>query len=408
MASISARKDKNGNIISYVIRVYRGRQENGKHIKPFTMTYTPEKGMTQKQIEKELAKRAADFEKHCKTGGVSNPTMKLSEFCTQYLEIMRSRLAPETLDFYEKNINDYIIPALGHVKLKDITPAHIQAYIAQIADMPKCDGRGVRHKDGEKVSAATVHRYLTVLQSVLKQAVKLGVIPESPAKSERLTMPKVQQPKIQIFTPAESKEMIECLKQEDLQFQVFIQLAIITGARRGELVALRFSDINYDAETLTIERAAVKVPKKPVEVKAPKDYETRSVAIDKGCIELLKQLKKEKERDAEMLGSQWEGDDWIFTQWNGAMMNPMTPTKQFSKFLERHNLKHRKLHSLRHTSATLMLYGGVSIKQVQQRLGHGDIETTNKYLHVLEEADKTATDILRQMIENKRNDNDGN
>lgn len=79
-------------------------------------------------------------------------------------------------------------------------------------------------------------------------------------------------------------------------------------------------------------------------------------------------------------------------------MNPQTPTKQFQKFLAKYKLKHRKFHSLRHTSATLLLYGGVSIKQVQGRLGHGDIETTNKYLHIIEEADVEAANILSSML----------
>lgn len=99
-----------------------------------------------------------------------------------------------------------------------------------------------------------------------------------------------------------------------------------------------------------------------------------------------------------MLGSQWQGDEWLFTQWNGEMMNPQTPTKQFSKFLDRHGFRHRKFHSLRHTSATLLLYGGVSLKQVQGRLGHGDIETTNKHLHCLSEADEEAAGVLQSML----------
>ncbi len=403
MATIEKRKGKNGNVEFYVIRVYRGYAENGKRLKPFSMTYRPEKGMTQKQIDKELAKLAADFEERCKMGGVSNPTMKLSEFCKKYLEIMQPRLSPGTFNFYFNQIEHCIIPALGHIKLKDISTAHVQAYITQLANLPKCDSKGVRQKDGEKISPSTVRRYLTVLQSVLKQAVKLGIISESPAKAERLSIPKVQQPKIQIFNPTDASEMLKCLEQEDLQFQVFVQLAIITGARRGELVALKFSDVNYDAGTITIERAASKSPGKPVDIKPPKDYETRIVSIDENCINLIKRLKQEKERDAVRLGSQWKGDDWIFTQWNGKMMNPQTPTRQFSKFLERHDLEHKKLHSLRHTSATLMLYGGVNIKQVQHRLGHGDIETTNKYLHVIEEVDRTATDVLRKMIDNGDN-----
>jgi len=80
-------------------------------------------------------------------------------------------------------------------------------------------------------------------------------------------------------------------------------------------------------------------------------------------------------------------------------MNPQTPTKQFDKFLKKHGLKHRKLHSLRHTSATLLLYGGINIRQVQQRLGHSELETTQKYPHYLSEADKEAVNVLTNMLE---------
>lgn len=79
-------------------------------------------------------------------------------------------------------------------------------------------------------------------------------------------------------------------------------------------------------------------------------------------------------------------------------MNPQTPTKWFSKFLERNGLKHRKFHSLRHTSATLLLYGGVDVKAVQERLGHRDIETTSKYLHCLSDADENAANVLSSML----------
>ena len=94
--------------------------------------------------------------------------------------------------------------------------------------------------------------------------------------------------------------------------------------------------------------------------------------------------------------------EWLFTQWNGEIMNPQTPTKQFDKYLKKHGLKHRKLHSLRHTSATFLLYGGVNIRQVQQRLGHSELETTQKYLHYLTDADAEAVNVLTNMLEPKK------
>jgi integrase len=251
-----------------------------------------------------------------------------------------------------------------------------------------------------------VKRYLTILQSIFKQAIKLELISSNPASADKLTLQKVVAPKIEIFTKQEAAAMLECLESEELQIQVLIQLAIMAGARRGELVGLKFSDVDYNTNKITVERSAIKLKGQPVTTKPPKDYEVRTITINPYCIELIKMLKTEKEKEALRLGSAWIGDEWLFTKWNGEIMNPQTPSKQFSKFLKRNEFKHRKFHSLRHTSATLLLYGGVNIKQVQERLGHGDIETTNKYLHCIAEADEQAASILQDMLITKTESKD--
>lgn len=404
MANITPRRDKNGNITSYTIRVYHGYDSSGKRLKPFTTSYKPPKGLTAKQADKEVARFADDFENECLHYGEANSSMRFSDFVPKYLEITQSTLAPVTHEYYERIIRDLINPAFGHLKLKDINPSHVQQFIQRLTSAPKEKRSGDISENGETLSPSSVRRYLTVLQSIFKQAVKLGLITDSPAKVERLTLPKAQAPKIEIFTKQEAAQMLEALEKENLQFQTLIQLAIFTGARRGELCALKFSDIDFEQRKITIERAAYKIKGQPLATKPPKDYETRTVTINDSCIELLKLLKAEKIRDAQRLGTQWSGGNWVFTQWNGEMMNPMTPMKQFSKFLARNGLKHRKFHSLRHTSATLLLYAGVNIKQVQGRLGHGDIETTNKYLHLIEEADVEAVNKLDIMLLPKSDD----
>ena len=398
MAAITPRKNKSGEIISYTIRVYRGYDSSGNRLKPYTMTYKPEPSMTAKQVEKELNRQAVQFEEKCMRGSVADPTIKLCDFCEKYLEIAKGTLSPTTYAFYQEQIRSLIVPALGHFKLKDITAAHVQQYIQQLSDMPISTRAGECSKSGARLSPSTVRRRLAVLQAVLKQAVKLGIIPETPAKAEKLTIPKVKQPKIEIFSKQEAAQMLACLEMEDIQFQTLIQLAIFMGARRGELVALKFSDVDFEQSKITIERAAVKLKGQKTIIKPPKDYEVRTVTVNQSCLELIKLLRAEKAREAARLGTQWINGGWLFTTWNGEIMNPQTPTKQFSKFLERHGLRHRKFHSLRHTSATLLLYAGVNIKQVQGRLGHGDIETTNKYLHVLEEADVEAAKALDIML----------
>ena len=192
--------------------------------------------------------------------------------------------------------------------------------------------------------------------------------------------------------------MLECLEGEPLQFQVLIQLAIMSGCRCGELCALKFSDFDYETCKMTVERSAYKIKGQPIAIKPPKDYEVRTITLNPYCIELVKLLQAEKRREAQRLGTYWKGGEWVFTQADGEIINPQTPTVQFSKFLERHGLEHKKFHALRHSSATLLLYGGANIKTVQQRLGHADIVTTNKYLHVVAEADEQAANILQDMF----------
>lgn len=394
MPNITPRKNKAGQIISYRIRVARGYDSEGNKIKPYEKTYKPAPGMTEKQIKREVQKVATLFEEQCKTGIIcTQQNLTLEKFIPQYLDTAKETLSPSTYEFYISIINRFILPMLGHHKLQEIKPVHVQAFISQLNNIQSSIPNAKN-----KISPNTVKRYLCVLQSIFRLAVKLGIISDNPASAVKLTLKKTVKPEIDIFNKQEATEMLLALKDEPLQFQVFIQLAIMTGARRGELVALKFSDFDMITNKVTIERAAIKITGEQVQIKAPKDYEVREIAVTPECIELVKALKREKETQRINLGTQWHESDWLFTQWNGEIMNPQTPTKQFSKFLNRHGFRHRKLHSLRHTSATLLLYGGVSLKQVQGRLGHGDIETTNKYLHCLSDADAEAANVLQSML----------
>ena len=99
-----------------------------------------------------------------------------------------------------------------------------------------------------------------------------------------------------------------------------------------------------------------------------------------------------------LMGDKWQGDEWIFIQADGKPMYPSTPTLQFSRFLKRHNLEHRKFHALRHTSATLLLSSGTNIKNVAARLGHAQLKTTNRYVHAVEQAEREAANTFETLL----------
>lgn len=133
MANITPRKNKAGEIISYRIRVFKGYDGAGKQLKPYEFTWKPEKNMTPKQIEKELNRQVTLFEEQCRNGMTGNHrNIKLSEFCTMYLDIKKDVLAPRTYEYYKSIIESLIITLLGHIKVSELKPAHIQQFIQYI------------------------------------------------------------------------------------------------------------------------------------------------------------------------------------------------------------------------------------------------------------------------------------
>ena len=397
MAAITPRKNKSGEIISYTIRVYRGYDSSGNRLKLYTMTYKPEPGMTAKQVEKELNRRSVQFEDECKNGLIGTAAaLKLADFAPIYLSSMQEKLSPTVYGSYAHILETLVLPALGHIKLTELKPVHVQQFIKQLSNMPKLRRDGKPDESGEKLSPATVRRKLAVLQSMLTLATKLGYISNNPADAKRLTLPKMPRPEIEIFTKQQASYILQCLKDESLQFQAMIQLAIFTGAREGELVALKFSDIDFTTRKMTISRSAYKLKGEPVRTKAPKSGRARTVTLNASCVELLQRLKQQHLLEQMKLGT-----DWVFTQWDGSIMHTQTPSRQFDKFLKKNGIPHRKFHSLRHTSATLLLYNGTDLKTVQERLGHADFTTTNKYLHLVEQADADAVDSLEQLLEKR-------
>lgn len=391
MATIQKRKD------SYYITVSCGYDINGKQIRR-TMTYKPDINMTAKQIEKEVQRQAVLFEEQCNNGTVyTDGRMKLAEFVPIYLETAKSKLSPIVFEKYVRMLNICIVPMLGHLKLKDIKSIHIQRFVNALEERDT-------HLDGKpgKLSASTIRRYYTVVQSVLHSALKMGLIGINPADSDRITLPKIEEETTEIFTDEELSNLLQCLEYEPLQFKLLIHLALNTGCRRGELVGLKWSDINYKTGILTVSRSNYKLTgDTKINSKSTKTGKSRKIMLPPYCITMLKQHRTEQVKTQSMLGDRWEGDNWIFTQADGKPMYPTTPTQSFSKFLKRNGLTHKKFHALRHTSATLLLSNGTNIKNVATRLGHAQLKTTDRYVHAVEQAEREAANTFEKLLNPK-------
>ena len=395
------------NIISrsngtYLIRVSCGLDSNGKQISR-SKTFKPSKpNLPYTKLNRELEAFVAAFEQEVAEEGpmrnVRPDKITFADFCTQYLEIKKNSLSPQTYNFYSKVIEEELMPMFARLKMKDLRTYHIQQFIQYLAnDKKRLDGQ-----DG-KIAASTVKRYATVLRSIVGMAYKLEYIEEDIGRSRRLEFPKEETKEVEVFTLEEVGYILKALESEPWHIRAVIEVALFTGCRRGEIVGLKWADIDFENQRISVKRSIYKLSDGKAREKEPKSKTSiRTISIPERLCKTLTEYRLQQNRHSAYLGDGWKNLDYVFTEEDGYVMNPQTPTKQFDHFLKRHGIRHLKFHGLRHTSATMLLANGCDIKTVSARLGHADITTTNIYVHALESTDRMAAQTFDNFLKTKR------
>ena len=383
MASVIPRS--NG---TYLIRISCGLDSSGKQISR-AKTFKPSKpNLSHQKLSKEIDLFIAEFEDELRTGRKTTDFKKVTfaEFCDKYLEVKKTSLAPTTYEFYEMIIRTELLPKLGSMKLQDIRTYHVQEFIQYLAtEKERSDG------SPGGISASTVRRYTTVLRSILTLAYKLEYMDEDVGNSRRIEFPKEASTELEVYTFDEISTIMAALEEEPINIRTLVEIAIFTGMRRGEIVGLKWGDIDFENQKISVKRSIYKPRGAKAEEKETKSKAgTRIIAIPEQLCKTLVKYRAQQDRHISFLGDGWKNLDYVFTEEDGHVMNPQTPTKQFSKFLKRHGIRHLKFHGLRHTSATMLLASGCDIKTVSSRLGHSGIDTTNIYVHALESSDRLA------------------
>ncbi len=348
--------------------------------------------MSLERFEKELNEFIEGFtdELQCKRNRKKPENKIVSDFAKEYLSVQKTSLSPGSYAFYQSIIDKHILPMFGRMRLRDIKTYHVQDFILQLNSLPRSDG-----KPGH-IASQTIKRYTTVLRSILTMAYKMYYMDDDVGLSRRLTFPKERYQEVDVFTIEETKAILSAAKTEPINIRLLIELALFTGMRRGEIVGLKWSDINFDKQCL-VKRSIYKPKGEKSIEKDPKSHSSfRTIAIPNCLCETLKKYKKSQDQYSLSLAN-WQNLNYIFTDDIGNVMNTQTPTKQFSHFLDRHNIRHLKFHCLRHTSATLLLSNGCDIKTVSARLGHSSIDTTNIYVHKLESVDRHAATTFENL-----------
>ena len=383
---------------TYLIRISCGLDSSGKQIAK-SKTFRPSKpNLSFQKLNKEIENFIAAFEEEARS---DNPTVRFDkitfkDFCPKYLELKKTVLSPNSYAFYETIINTELIPKFGKMKLREIKTYHIQEFIQYLTTEKK-------HRNGEAggISPSTVRRYATVLRSILSLAYQLEYTDNDAGASKRIIFPKIETCEVEVYTEEEVRVILSALDAEPINIRALVELAIFTGMRRGEIVGLKWADIDFENQSLSIKRSIYKPKDGKALEKEPKSKSSiRTISLPDHLIKTLHEYKLHQDRHISFMGEAWNKLDYVFTEEDGLVMNPQTPTRQFSNFLKRHNIRHLKFHGLRHTSATMLLANGCDIKTVSSRLGHADLETTGIYLHARESTDRKAAKTFDAFISN--------
>lgn len=426
MASIKRRGE------SYLITVSKGYDVYGRKLFE-TATFKPDPRRTEKQQQHDLQEFVWKFEDKVKNGVLQDGRkITLQEFSNQWLEeYAKQNLQPRTLEKYESELNSRILPALGHYKLNELKPGIITAFLAGLTK----DGTRQDKKLGG-LARSSIGKIKMTLSSILSTAEDWELIERNPCDKVKLPSGQELSEQMKFFTPEQVKTFLHYIEQpykvhvpahgrtDDTgksykvrnykreltvpeQQRILFNLAIYSGLRKGELIALKFSDIDFEKDTVTVSRSATIVKGKQI-CKVPKTKTSnRVVTIPHDLTLRIQQLQQNREEYRKALYDMWQGDDWIFIQDNGQMMNYGTPLENFHAILRRYNVEHPDeplpvipFHGLRHTSATLLLSAHQDVVTVAKRLGHAQASTTmDIYAHALKESDKKAADALANLLQ---------
>ena len=324
---------------------------------------------------------------------VSPNKLTLGEYLTTWInEVHANQLKASTLERYKRVINRYLIPELGAIKLQDLRPSHVQGLYTSLLTRSTVTGNAL--------SPQTVTLIGAVLKKAIKYAVDVdGLIAVNPVN--RVPLPKG---KGTIPTPWSIQELntfLEVARSHRLFF--FFRLSSFTGARRGELLALRWSD--FDGTAITISKNRLMAGNEVIEQNSTKGGTNgqRRVPLDRETIELFNVHRVNQLKERMALGENWQETGYVFVQENGLPLYPHTPSDLFKKLLNKAGLRPTRLHDQRHLHATELLRLGEPLHVVANRLGHRDaMVTATIYAHVSDQQAETASSTFANAVNGVR------
>ncbi|MEY9867258.1 integrase [Peribacillus sp. B2I2] len=310
--------------------------------------------------------------------------MTYSRYMEEWFEERKNRLQKTTFEIHSIYYRNVIKPRLGHLKVHQIAPIQLQKFINDLVN-------------DTSYSKHTIHLIFRIVSASLKKAKILKLIKDNPANG--ITLPKIKRKEISVWSLEQVNYFINEAKGVKRLTRCYIGflMSILTGMRQGEILGLRWKDIDIEAQIIFVRQTLTQNAE--IKAGAKNEASVRSIHIPSKLVDELRTHKKQVLEEKLLLGSSYCQLDLVICTKSGKPMIPRNFRKEFYNLTEKIGLPKIRFHDLRHTHATILIQQNVNVKLISERLGHADIQTTlNTYSHVLPDMQKSVSDKLEKII----------
>jgi integrase len=337
-------------------------------------------GKTRKEVQEKL-RQAINEQKQ----GVlaTGPQQTLETYLTNWIDnVCKPRVRKSTYMQYRSVIRAHLIPAFGRTTIQGLKPAKIQSLYAK--------------KLEEGLAPSTIGVIHGVLHKALEDAVRWNLVSRN--VSTLVSLPRIDRPEMRVLTPEQAHKLIEVARGS--RIEALLVLAITTGARRGELLALRWDDVDLDNGVISIQHTMSRVGGYGYVENDPKTKAgRRRIMLPDAAIDALKEHKVRQEQARVKAKDRWKERGIVFCNIYGGFLNPDAVLKWYHALLNDAGLPIMRFHDLRHSAATILLVMGVHPKVVQELLGHSTVAMTmDVYSHLLPSMHREATNRMNDVF----------
>jgi integrase len=347
---------------------------------------------SRKDAEKELRQRLSSIDNN---EHVDPTRITVGQWLTTWLDAVSGEVAPRTHERYSEIVNNFLSPALGKLQLGKLAPAHIQTTYSEWAISGRRDGRP------GGLSPRTRRHLHRILSSALARAVEQQLLVRNPCAVFKKRLPKVERREMAALSADQSQQLLAAICHTRVYWPTLIALA--TGMRRGEILALRWRNIDLDNGMVRVVES-LEQTKAGLRMKAPKSEKARAITLPVFAAKELRRWRRQQAEELLALGVRQDGGTLVCPRFDGEPMQPRSLTHEFTHLMQRiKNLPRIRFHDLRHSHATQLLLAGVHPKVAQERLGHSTISVTlDLYSHVTATMQEDAAAKIDAAYENAK------